>query len=181
MSSSALFDSDGYKTIKFVRLNPPKVVVKTVAEVTKETTENEESSEVSRSQSSPESSPESSPRTPKLFREPVEEDDSSDVTLFAKYRVFDSGSASTKCIQIEIDSESTVGEMKNAFYEALGIKKPGMKFYHLSYSNGMKFATGDIRKEDGKIGRLLDQFNDLKHIASQNIENGSMFEIDIPK
>lgn len=166
----SVFDNDGYRTVKFVRVTTPQ---KTEKEILIEAIKSR-SSELSESESSP-------PQTPKILRESVEEDDSSDVTLFAKYKIYEAGSTSTRCVQIEIDSESTIADMKNAFYEAIGVKKPNMKFYHVSYSNGMKFGLGDIKKEDGKVGRFLDPFSDSKPIASQNIENGSMFEIDIPK
>lgn len=176
VQSQALFDNEGYRLVKFVR--EKRVPVKTAKEQVIEAIRSR-SSEISSSElSSPSSTP---PRTPRVLRESIEEDDSSDVTLFAKYKVYESGSTSTRCVQIEIDSESTVLDMKNAFYEATGIKKAGMKFYHVSYSNGMKFGLGDIKKEDGKVGRFLDPFNDSHPISSHKIENGSMFEIEIPK
>lgn len=122
-----------------------------------------------------------SQQSAKSNRESIEEDDSCDVTLFAKYVVHESGNSSTRCVQIEIDSGSTIGEMKNAFIDAIGIKKQNTKFYHFSYANAAKFGLGDIRKEDGKVGRFLDPHYDMNLISSQNIENGSMFQIDFPK
>lgn len=190
------FDSDGYRTVKFIKASTSKSLVVTnqapknvekkkkdllVEAINSRSNEDSHSSQKSSEVSESENESQSPPHTPKILRESVEEDDTADITLFAKYKVYESGSTSTRCTQIEIDSDSTIGDMKNAFYEAIGVKKPNMKFYHISYSNGMKFGLGDIKKEDGKIGRWLDPSNDSNLLSKQKIENGSMFEIEIPK
>lgn len=90
------------------------------------------------------------------------------------------GVQKSTCYHVSVTPNVSVAELKTAFRNSLPERPQAstkMTLHHVSYANNLKFGLGDIRLEDGRIGRFLDP--EGARLSSFGIKNGDFFEISL--
>lgn len=109
-------------------------------------------------------------------RAPIEEPT---IVLYGRVERFYTSSDCPECVTVDVPVSATLSTLKSAFATAVGRDVESIILHHISHANAKMFGMGDIRMEDGRVGRLLT--GDSNPLSKFGIVAGNIFEISFTR